>query len=125
MYGRFRHDVGIKSVAEVNGIYVVTVPNMMVSITVPVVSCFMRFQSTEGLPLHCLSDQPFSPLDTVIEISTYHSKSLYMIVKKTCRKRLTAFMSTAKRYSHASPDIMEVVVYYLMCGTGLFGLFEE
>jgi hypothetical protein len=29
-----------------------------------------------------------------------------MMVKKTCRKRLTAFMSTANRYSHASPDIM-------------------
>ena len=37
---------------------------------------------------------------------TYHSKSLYMIVKKTCKKRLTAFISTARRYSHASPDIM-------------------
>lgn len=35
----------------------------------------------------------------------YHSKSLYMIVKKTWRKRLTAFMSTANRYSHASPDM--------------------
>lgn len=30
-----------------------------------------------------------------------------MIVKKTCRKRLTAFMSTARRYSHASPDIID------------------
>ena len=29
-----------------------------------------------------------------------------MIVKNTWRKRLTAFMSTANRYSHASPDIM-------------------
>ena len=29
-----------------------------------------------------------------------------MMVKKTCRKRLTAFMSTASKYSHASPDIM-------------------
>jgi hypothetical protein len=37
---------------------------------------------------------------------TYHSRSLYMIVKKTWRKRLTAFMSTAKRYNHASPDIL-------------------
>ena len=43
---------------------------------------------------------------------TYHSKSLYMIVKKTCKKRLTAFMSTARRYSHASPDIMCGVMYY-------------
>ena len=38
---------------------------------------------------------------------SYHSKSLYMIVKKTCRNKLTAFISTASRYSHASPDIIE------------------
>lgn len=38
---------------------------------------------------------------------TNHSKSLYIIVKNTCKKRLTAFMSTDNRYSHASPDIME------------------
>jgi hypothetical protein len=37
---------------------------------------------------------------------TYHSRSLYMIVKKTCRNRLTALISTANRYSQASPDIM-------------------
>ena len=29
-----------------------------------------------------------------------------MIVKKTCRNRFTAFISTARRYSHASPDII-------------------
>ena len=48
---------------------------------------------------------------------TYHSKSLYMMVKKTCKKRLTAFMSTARRYSHASPDIMCGFMYYsiLVC----------
>jgi hypothetical protein len=39
----------------------------------------------------------------------HHSKSLYMMVKNTCRKRLTAFISTAKRYSHASPDILSVI----------------
>lgn len=38
--------------------------------------------------------------------STYHSRSLYMMVKKTWRNRLTAFMSTAKRYNHASPDMV-------------------
>lgn len=38
--------------------------------------------------------------------TTYHSKSLYMIVKKTCKNKFTAFMTTANRYSHASPDIM-------------------
>jgi hypothetical protein len=39
----------------------------------------------------------------------YHSRSLYMMVKKTCRKRLTAFMRTASRYNHASPDILKLV----------------
>lgn len=29
-----------------------------------------------------------------------------MMVKKTWRKRLTAFIRTAMRYSHASPDMM-------------------
>jgi hypothetical protein len=42
--------------------------------------------------------------------SAYHSKSLYMIVKKTWRKRLTAFISTANRYNHASPVIVGVGV---------------
>ena len=37
---------------------------------------------------------------------TDHSRSLYMIVKKTCKNRFTAFISTDKRYSHASPDII-------------------
>lgn len=37
---------------------------------------------------------------------TYHSKSLYIMVKKTWRKRFTAFISTARRYNHASPDII-------------------
>jgi len=32
-----------------------------------------------------------------------------MMVKKTWRNRLTAFMSTAKRYNHASPDILAVL----------------
>ena len=36
----------------------------------------------------------------------YHSRSLYIMVKKTWRNKLTAFMSTASRYSHASPDII-------------------
>ena len=29
-----------------------------------------------------------------------------MMVKNTCRNRLTALINTARRYSHASPDIM-------------------
>ena len=41
--------------------------------------------------------------------SSYHSRSLYIIVKKTWRKRFTAFIKTANRYSHASPDIIAIV----------------
>lgn len=40
--------------------------------------------------------------------TTYHSRSLYIIVKKTWRNRFTAFISTASKYSHASPDILGV-----------------
>jgi hypothetical protein len=35
------------------------------------------------------------------------------MVKKTGRNKLTAFMRTASRYSHASPDIMR---YHSLCG---------
>jgi len=39
----------------------------------------------------------------------YTSKSLYMMVKKTWRKRLTALSNTARRKSHASPVIVAYV----------------
>jgi hypothetical protein len=42
---------------------------------------------------------------------TYHSRSLYMMVKKTCRNRLTAFTNTDNKNNQASPDIMVAVVY--------------
>ena len=29
-----------------------------------------------------------------------------MMVKKTCRNKLTALIKTASRYSHASPDML-------------------
>lgn len=32
-----------------------------------------------------------------------------MMVKKTWRKRLTALINTAMRYSHASPDMLTVI----------------
>ena len=72
----FRYDVGVETVAEVDGIDVVTAR---------VVSA-------------CAPDR--------VNCGPYHSKSLYMMVKKTCKKRLTAFMRTASRYNHASPDIL-------------------
>jgi hypothetical protein len=41
-----------------------------------------------------------------LEVVTYHSRSLYIMVKKTWRNRLTALINTARRNSQASPDIM-------------------
>ena len=55
-----------------------------------------------------------------------------MMVKKTCRKRFTAFINTAKRKSHASPDMIAVdsrcVVGGEVCawgGEGFAGGFRQ
>jgi hypothetical protein len=64
----FGDDVGVKTVAEVNGVDVVTAASNQISL-----------------------------ISEVATTETYHSRSLYMIVKKTCRNRLTALMSTANR----------------------------
>lgn len=77
----FRDDICVEAVAEVNRVDVVT----------------GKRKSASGMRRKAGSGGPNRP---------YHSKSLYMMVKKTWRKRLTAFMSTAKRYNHASPDIL-------------------
>jgi hypothetical protein len=66
----FGDDVGVETVAQVNGVDVVTAARNQLA-------CVVQFS--------CRSDE------------TYHSRSLYMIVKKTCRNRLTALMSTANR----------------------------
>jgi hypothetical protein len=80
VYGSFGNDVGVEAVAEIDRIYVVA---------------FRRSRSAPCL-LEITNGGRFA----------YHSRSLYIIVKNTCRKRLTAFISTAKRYSHASPDML-------------------
>lgn len=41
------------------------------------------------------------------EKKTHHSRSLYIIVKNTCKNKLTAFTMTANKYNQASPDIMK------------------
>lgn len=41
-----------------------------------------------------------------LEIATYHSRSLYIMVKKTCKNRLTALINTANKNSHPSPDMI-------------------
>lgn len=85
MYSCLGDDVGVQTVAEVDRVDVITVIKV-------------HQQDVIGKsPRHQLPES---------RTRTYHSKSLYMIVKKTCRKRFTALMSTARRYSHASPDIM-------------------
>lgn len=81
----FGDDVGVKAVAKIDGVDIITIRRPTRLATVLFVSAD-RFDST-----------------------TYHSRSEYMIVKKTCRNRFTALISTANRYNHASPDIMMVV----------------
>lgn len=99
MHGSLGDDVGVQAVAEVDGVDVVAV----VDIT-----------SASGTHIRCRGG-----LLTIMKkeeegggggggFLAYHSRSLYMIVKKTCRNRLTAFISTANRKSHASPDILSV-----------------
>ena len=78
MYGSFWYNVCIKAVAEIDRIDIITT-----------------------LPDQCVVQN-----ESTARGRTYHSKSLYIMVKKTCRKRLTALISTASRYSHASPDII-------------------
>jgi hypothetical protein len=73
--GGFGYDVCVETVAEVNGIDVVT-------------------------------DSVSTMSHAGVWVKAYHSRSLYMMVKNTWRNRLTAFMSTARRYNHASPDIL-------------------
>lgn len=78
----FGDDIGVEAVAEVDRVDIVTVANMLERI------CGGGRQE-QGI--------------------SHHSKSLYMMVKKTWRKRLTALMRTASRYSHASPDMVNDV----------------
>ena len=94
MDGSFRDDVGVEAVAEVNRIDIVTVEP-------------------------CVSKRNALPLS--LDFLTDHSRSLYMIVKKTWRKRLTAFISTASRYNHASPDILR---FSLACASTDWSLSE-
>jgi hypothetical protein len=89
--GGFGDDVGVKAVAEVDGVDVVAGAKLACADHGTAVS---RRLLRHGL---------------VYLGWTHHSRSLYMIVKKTCRNKLTAFMSTANRYSHASPVIVGVL----------------
>ena len=102
MDGNFGDDVGVEAVAEIDGVDVVadlSAQHRLASGTkrtiaqaVGQLAQVVRGEGEEGK-----------------RGLAYHSKSLYMMVKKTWRNRLTAFMSTAKRYNHASPDILAVL----------------
>jgi hypothetical protein len=96
--GGLGDNVGVEAVAEVNGVDVVAgtkLESVVLTRRQPRVAARMA----EGAPW---TRQRRGG-------GTYHSRSLYMIVKKTCRKRLTAFINTASRYSHASPVIVEAL----------------
>lgn len=48
---------------------------------------------------------------------TDHSRSLYMMVKKTWRNRFTALIRTANKYSHASPDMVDMACWARIQGS--------
>lgn len=97
MHSSLGDDVGVESVAEVNRVDVVTA-NDAISFNSREIAWLCRAFKSAKLPFR---DQD--------ERRTYHSKSLYMMVKKTCRNRLTALISTDNRYNQASPDIIFAV----------------
>lgn len=86
MDGSFRNDIGVQTITEVDGVDVVA--------------------DKESVSVNMSIDR-MAP-----QGKTYHSKSLYMMVKNTWRKRLTAFISTASRYNHASPDILATKIAF-------------
>lgn len=76
--GSFRDDVGVETIAEFDGVKVVTKVNQSINQVRTYRPVFVTF---------------FRYADRL----TYHSKSLYIMVKKTWRKRLTALIKTANR----------------------------
>lgn len=105
--GDFRDDVLVEAVAEVNRVDVVARKSRS--------ALFFPYQSRQHRrrkpAIRRCGPATLSPsiptrLCIPCQENAYHSKSLYMMVKNTCRNRLTAFMMTAKRYNHASPDIL-------------------
>lgn len=106
--GGFGDDVGVETVAEINGVDVVTVEGKKKRrMSAHELNSSQSFQCSWPrfhifIPPH---DQPpaTKPTRTTLdpdkwkgEIS-YHSKSLYIIVKKTCKNRLTALINTDSR----------------------------
>lgn len=88
--GGFGDDVGVETVTEVDGVDVVAGAKLATA-------------QQQGSAVSSVCNAAFPG-------AAHHSRSLYMMVKKTWRNRLTAFINTANKYSHASPVIV-VVVY--------------
>lgn len=95
MNGGFGNDVGVETVAEVNGVDVVTRWGRVVLAG--------ALEARRAATRACRAEVRARLSH---RRATYHSKSLYMMVKKTCRNRLTALINTDSRNSHASPDII-------------------
>lgn len=83
MNGGLGDDVGVQAVAEVDGVDVITA------------------QEKGEAPIsydHALNGMKLGARACRMQGNkTYHSRSLYMMVKKTWRNRLTALINTANR----------------------------
>ena len=103
----FRDDVGVEAVAKIDRINVVTVCHARLARALCYAHVCPSFRAWHSSIAMRGEISEFPQLDVVDRgRNTHHSRSLYMIVKKTCKNRLTALISTANRYNHASPDIM-------------------
>lgn len=93
----FGNDVGVEAVAKINGVDVIAfkvrVPKLNQDVSVRT--------TTERRSL--IGSRGGWQLDMCTNI----------MVKKTWRNRLTAFNNTARRYSHASPDMMISGCFFL------------
>lgn len=107
MDGGFGDDVGVEAVAQVDRVDVVT-GRQWVSLESFEDIRQLRVKHKSATGLRTTSSHRANS-DASLEVVTYHSRSLYIMVKKTCRNRLTALINTARRKSHASPDIMTKV----------------
>jgi len=113
--GSFGDDVRVQAVAEVDGVDVVTTGGALLA---AVFGTAIRVQGINDVASQALSRVLFLFVTRQDEARqheeskerrkkkkkkqergarAYHSRSLYIMVKKTWRKRLTAFISTAKR----------------------------
>jgi hypothetical protein len=97
--GGFGNDVSVEAVAEVNWVDVVAGAKCQCQGCDKVLMWELRGSaSRRDETSRMLATELSCCLQTVSgREETYHSRSLYMMVKKTCRNRLTAFIRTASR----------------------------